>query len=91
MTEHVRYFSACACRVCLASPMHTYHWMDFRHGDEQIMVFEDETHMDSYGWDRPVNVTKRCPADPDSCPSKFKTDGQDLEALILHLIIMHGW
>ena len=93
MTEHVRYFSACECRVCLASPLRTYHWVDFLHGDEQIMVFEDDggAHMDNYGWDQPVRVTKRCPADPNSCSSRFSMDGQDLNNLIEHLITEHGW
>ena len=96
MTEHVRYFSACECRACLASPLRTYHWVDFLHGDEQIMVFEDDgAHMGNYGWDRPVRVTKKCPADPNSCPSRFGSmddDGQDdLNNLVEHLITEHGW
>ena len=93
LTNHVRYFSACPCDRCIASPLKSYHWIDFLHGKDNIMVIADEEHMENYGcWVRPIIVRKKCPADPHSCSSTFETDGkQQIEAMVLHLIIDHGW
>ena len=92
LTEHVRYFSACECALCVDSPTRTYHWVDFLHGKAQAMVYEgDGTRMNRVGWDRPISVAKKCPADPDSCPFVFKRNGQELDSLVLHLITYHGW
>ena len=93
LTEHVRYFSACRCALCVDSPTRTYHWVDFLHGKAPgACVFEgDGTHMNRVGWGRPISVAKRCPADPDSCPMVFRKNGEDLDSLVLHLITYHGW
>ena len=96
LVNHVRYLSACPCDHCIASPLKTYGWRDFLHGEDNTLVIAEEKPIQDYGcWIRPLFVKKKCPADP-SCSTTFDEHqpmscNRSIEPLILHLIVDHGW
>ena len=87
--NHVRYLSACSCAACRSSPSRRYQWFDFLHGDEQMMIYEEERPDCPYRI--PIKVSKRCPADPVGCHETFETSAKEMERMTLHLIIEHKW